>query len=481
MFWLLFRYVVFTVFVVLGVRFTVQRRHLELLCLYFWAVAFANCFVFIVTIWSPAKIVSLCMMWCVLFHKKERPPEHNTLYSTLFGLYVAVVVIGNLIALLTQFEVQVFKSSPIVRIILQDFSYLGAGILLFYGTLLKSGFAPRLFHSYAVAVEVSIIIAFIHLICNSAGFSFMPIMRAMEHNSSLQDASLSVKAMFGGEKVLRVYAFAGEPKNLGFLLVPYILMSIVCYVNGKVRRSPAYHIGMLVAAIFILIQTFSSSAIITFVLALPVLFLFVRHDLSQKTFMVMFAALLIAAPFIVSRAFKATEVALGVVDEKEFATALFERTFERGYNELNSGRQEVDIVNAYLDGGPLTLLFGWGIGQYTFHVEDSFTEDGALKTVQSGIVLSLADFGILGLLMYIFIGIVIFKSVSLSLKSPNTYEKMYSLAACSTYLSSFMYGSLFTSFILLMIAHYIRVVRKEKYGNSPRYYQPRRIKRRTFA
>ena len=479
MLWLLFRYSVFATFLLLALWFTIRHKHLELLCLYFWAIAFANCFVFAITIWTPAKVVSLFMLWCVLSHKKERPPENRTLYDTFFTLYLIMVILGNVAAVLSQFDVLVTKGSPFVRIVLQDFTYISAGILLFYGRLLKPGFAPRLFHSYAICVEVAILVALVHLVFNAAGLSFMPIMRAVEHNASFEDASLSVKATFGGEKVLRVYAFAGEPKNLGFLIVPYLLMSITCYVNGKIRRSRFYHLAMLLLGTFILVETFSSSAIIALILSLPVLLIYVLNGTNRKGFLIVFACMLLATPFAVKKTFGPD--ALSVVDDKEFATALFERTFERGYNELSNGRQEVDIFEAYLDGGPMVMLFGWGVGQYTFHVEDSFTQDGALKTVQSGVVLALADFGLVGILMYLLLSVILVRCVAHSLRSPSTYEKIYSLGAVSMYMGSLMYGSIYSCFIFLMVAHYIRLMRIEKYGDSDSYNQYRPVKRRSFA
>ena len=458
MFWVLFRYFVFAVFVALAFYYTVKHKHLALLCLYFWAIGFANCFVFYLTIWTPAKIVSLFMIWCILFHKKERPPEHETLYSVFFSFYVALVVLGNFVALFSQASVLVLEGNPLSRLLLQDFSYLTAGVLLFYGTLLKKGFAPRLYKAYCIAAETAICIAMVHLFCNAIGIHFMPINRAVEHNDSLVDTSLSVKAMFGGERVLRVYGFAGEPKNLGFYIVPYLLMSIVAFLNDKIRLSKPYHIIMFLTGLFILLETYSSSAIITFVITLPFLLVYFLKGMSKKSLMILLGAVVLASPI----AFRGMLSSGGDDSDTEFAKAMFERTFQRGYKELSHGRQEVDIIETYLEGGPLQLLFGWGIGQYTFHVEDSFTDDGALKTVQSGIVLAIADFGIPGIILYILLAIIVFKTLRYSHRHPGIWLKLYAIACMSSFLGSLMYGSIFTCFVYLMICHYIRIIPSKK-------------------
>ncbi|MBO4428235.1 MAG: hypothetical protein J5771_07140 [Bacteroidales bacterium] len=456
MFWLLFRYSVFAFFVLMAFWYTAKHKHLELLCLYFWAIGFANCFVYLGTIWNPAKMVSLFMIWCILTHEKQRPPEHKGLYNSFFSLYVVVVLMSNIVAMLTERNLLLVEdSSPIARVLLQDFSYLTMGVLLFYGNLLDYRFAPKVYKSYCTAVEVSIVIGLVHLVFNALGLTFMPIMRISQ--SALFDAADSVKAHFGEQTMLRVYAFAGEPKGLGFYLVPYLLMSITGIVSGKTRGSMARQIIFLLLGLFVLLNTFSSSAIIAFFLSLPFVLFYATGKFARRAMIGLVAIMAISAPFIIKHA------ALPSKDEGTgFAQALFDRTFKRGVDELSSGRQEVNIMETYMEGNFSQLLFGWGMGQYSFHVEKSFTENGDLRTVQSGIVHAVADFGLMGLVLYVILGFALIKALVRSSKGERTLPKLFAMAAFTSYMGSLMYGSLFTCFVFWMMYHYSELPWNEK-------------------
>ena len=448
MFWILFRYTVFAIFVLLAFWYTARHKHLELLCLYLWAVGFANCFVFLGTIWNPAKVVSLFMIWCLLAHEKKRPPEKKGLYQSFFSLYVVVVLMANIVAILSEKNLMLMEgSSPMGRLLLQDFSYLTMGVLLFYGNLLEGNYAPRVYRSYCAAVELSIVIGLVHLVFNALGLTFMPIMRISQ--SALFDAADSVKAHFGEQTMLRVYAFAGEPKGLGFYLVPYLIMSVVALVNGKARISMARHITFLVLGCFVLLNTFSSSAIIAFLLSLPFVLVYVDRKLARKALIVLGVVLLAASPVLLKRAMRP----LGD-DGIGFAQALYDRTFKRGVDELSSGRQEVNIMETYMEGNFSQLVFGWGMGQYSFHVEKSFTENGDLRTVQSGIVHAIADFGIMGLVLYLILAYAVIVALLKSAKGVRSAPKLFSAATLTSFVGSLMYGSLFTCFIFFMIYHY---------------------------
>ena len=456
MLWLLFRYSVFAFFVLMAFWLTAKHKHLELLCLYLWAIGFANCFVYLGTIWNPAKMVSLFMIWCILTHEKQRPPENKGLYNSFFSLYVVVVLMSNVVAMLTERDLLLVEdSSPIARVLLQDFSYLTMGVLLFYGNLLDYRFAPKVYKSYCTAVEVSIIIGLVHLVFNALGFTFMPIMRISQ--SALFDAADSVKAHFGEQTMLRVYAFAGEPKGLGFYLVPYLLMSIAALVQGKHRGTLARHVTFLLLGSFVLLNTFSSSAIIAFFLSLPFVLFFANRGFAKKALIGLAVIAAISVPFVLRHA------TLPMKDEGiGFGQALFDRTFKRGVDELSSGRQEVNIMETYMEGNFSQLLFGWGIGQYSFHVEKSFTENGDLRTVQSGIVHAVADFGIMGLVLYAILGYALITALIRSSKGKRTLPKLFAMAAFTSYMGSLMYGSLFTCFVFWMMYHYCELPWIEK-------------------
>lgn len=98
-------------------------------------------------------------------------------------------------------------------------------------------------------------------------------------------------------------------------------------------------------------------------------------------------------------------------------------------------------------------MFGWGVSQYTFHVPGQ-TIGGNLIPVQSGLVLTLADFGFVGVLLILTLGYFLLKLLRLSLQNKNIYAQAFSVAALSSFIGSLMFGSIVTCFIYMMLAIY---------------------------
>lgn len=122
---------------------------------------------------------------------------------------------------------------------------------------------------------------------------------------------------------------------------------------------------------------------------------------------------------------------------------------------MENDRQEKVILDNFLnnDTNIVFWLFGWGTSQYTFHVPRQ-SVGNALIPLQSGFVLTLTDFGILGILLLTMIAYIIIKLLQTSLRGNNSYAIAFSVASMSSFVGSLIFGSLVTCFIYLMLALY---------------------------
>lgn len=439
MIWLILQKIGFGIFLVLSIHYVLKKKYESLVSLYFWGIGFACCFVFFLTIWTPVKLVSLAMLWCLMFHKKVRPLVNGSTSQRLFNFLLIILFIGNIVALVTPKPIATF-ANPSMRVLLQDFSYLTNGAILLFGMMLRPGFIQRIYPKYCKAVEATVIIGVVHFICMEIGIGFMPILRTTAHEQIGNDAA-SVIANFGGIEQVRIYGFAGEPKGLGFFVAPYLASSIFCLFQEKYRNGKKYyHIGMLILSSFVLYNTFSSSALIALILVLPIILIFSSYKLKASHVIITFCVLL-------GGLISSIQPNDGSTSFKE---SMYERTFGRGENELENDRQETQIFEQYKKENIGYQIFGWGVGQYTFHVAGQ-AFDTSLRTLQSGLVLSFADFGIWGLCFYFYVAMIIISFLRRP-KNRSSHELLaFAIISATSFIGSLMYGSFLTCAIFLMI------------------------------
>ena len=72
MIWFIIRYTIFSIFVALTAYFVWKKKYEQLLWLYFFTFPFQNCAAYIITTWNPYKIVSLGMLFVIIFHRISR-------------------------------------------------------------------------------------------------------------------------------------------------------------------------------------------------------------------------------------------------------------------------------------------------------------------------------------------------------------------------------------------------------------------------
>lgn len=444
MFWSLFQEIGFYIFVLLTLLFVIRKEYVNLLVLHFWALAFATCFKFAITIWTPDKIVDLGIIFCIVVQRSKRKKRSLRLLKTLLFIYIVLLVVGNINALISipKYELAL---NPKVRLLLQDFAYVVALGLLFFGQILPTGFVREFYKKYCTAIEIGAIIpGLIHYVCNRIDIPFMPIKRiGGEYN--LAD---SVLAQFGDSFVTRVYGFAGEPKGLAFLLVPYLAIVLVCFLGGDSQRKNWKTLLFALLGLFVLIQTYSSSALITFILLAPFILLFCSNRRSIFAVGALLSSVFILAGVLLH------DVVTGQDRVTQFIENVYGRTFDRGMIEIEEGRQETEIMDAYRESGPKVWLLGWGLAQYTFNVPDMINDENQLIPVQSGLVITLADFGVLGILVMIYVAILILGLLKKTRALKNPLPLAMAMAALAKFIESLSHGSLMTSLLFLMIATY---------------------------
>lgn len=449
MIWFLLQKVGFYIFLFLTIYFVANKKFFNLLVLYFWGMAFATCYQFVYTIWFPTKVVALGMVASMIFlADKKRKSIVTGIIKPFVIIFLLTLTVGDILGFLSTPE-YAHHINRISRIINTNYTYLTTLAVLFYGTMLPKGFVKQLYPQYCLAVEVAIVFGIIHFLCMKAGIEFMPILR--------QDGSFNEEAAFAsatGERILRIYGVSGEPKSLAFLVLPYLIASLIMFSQGIYRRnSQKYHLVMLFAGIMVLIYTFSSAALITFAVGVPVImwFLPLKHLVSK----LIPAGVIAILAFGLWSAWDDIDTDPTFQTEKQgFIGLLYDRSFGRAQEEMEGDRQERVILDHFIgDPNPLSRVIGYGTAQYTFHIPGQ-TIGNALIPVQSGFVLSLCDFGLLGIALYIILTSIVVKTVIRSYHTRRSYGMAFGGAALASLIGSFMFGSVVTCLIYLLPALY---------------------------
>ena len=455
MIWFLLQKIGFWIFVGLSVYFTARKRMTDLMSLYFWGMTFATCYQFAITIWFPTKIVVLAMMICLIIYGSERRDSDAVSYIKPFSFtFITILIIGDLIGILTpaEYATHINKFS---RIFNTNYTYITSIALLFYGCMMPRGFVKKTYPQYCLAMEVAIGFGILHFLCSKVGIEFMPILR--------QDGSVNLEALaeVGDSIMTRIYGVSGEPKGLAFLVCPYVLMMMVMYSQEKFRfNNPKYHIAMIILGIFVLINTYSSAALIDFAIATPLLLLFLPMKRLISKLIPPLIMLFALVGFV--SLLKDTFADTPQKESPNMLEALYERSFGRAQDEMSGDRQERIILDYFIDDRDISVHFwGYGTAQYTFHIPGQ-TIGNALIPVQSGLVLTLVDFGLLGIVLYAWLFIMILRLLRKSYYSSSIYAIGFSVAALSSFIGSLMFGSIVSCFVYFMLALYAYYDRQEK-------------------
>ena len=436
MIWLVVRYLIFALFVIAGIYCIIRRKYHLLVLLYFLSFPFQNCAAYIaITTWNPYKIISVCMFLCLVFYHK---PRQQSSIIRNYGITIISIVCFTALLGLTYLPNKL-SASGISRVISQSFTYcLGIIPLLFMVFLSKEQLIKSLRY-YEYALYTLIALGFIHFAFLKAGIPFAPIIR------DFGTTNYWAIAKFGGENVDRIYGLCGEPKNMGLYVTPYVVWKIV-----QLFLEPSKWVKVsisLAVALFIFFYTYSSTAYIAFVAAIPLALVIVTR--IRSNFIVNIGVYL----FVITVLGAFWYINLGntiKLPESQFVKSFTERSFERAENELEDERTEVRVLRDFQNAPVVEKITGYGPGLYVYHTA-GLTFGRGYNPMQSGIVLNLVDFGVLGIFALLFLLFIALSVIARAIKQRNLTAIYFMCIGGTTFLGNSGYSMMGGCILLGML------------------------------
>lgn len=441
MIWFVIRYTIFSIFVALTIYFVWKKKYEQLVWLYFFTFPFQNCAAYIVTSWNPYKVVALGMAAVMLLQpiKRRQPVE----LKRLFIYFIFLLLASNIVA--------VFMPSPVagmrglLRTFIQDITYLLGFIPILFLKWLPVDFGKRVLKWYTAAICTLIGIGFIHYAFLRAGIPFAPIIR------DVGTTNLVAAAHFGDSIVFRIYGLCGEPKNMAFALVPFVLYILARIFIGKDRTKRVWII--LLASIFILINTYSSAAYIEFTIGVIAVVFFTLDSVGRKAKCLSISLFLLCCTltYAYTLVFSNKNISPHSQEQQNFIENFYERSFGRAHDEMEEGRTETVIFKDYLySDNVLYYLLGYGPGQYSFHSKDLTFAKGYIP-VQSGLVLNLVDFGLCGYAYFFFLLLFVWKIYRRSKQTSDRIPLYFVIMGGAVLLGNMMYSMMGGSILIGML------------------------------
>ncbi|MEJ5232954.1 MAG: hypothetical protein WHV64_12195 [Geminicoccaceae bacterium] len=338
------------------------------------------------TVWFPEKIVMFGVLVHVAIHiravlRAASPSLRVQLLLLLIWVAVSLTAINVIEAPLARDYVDGLQGS-VWRPFVQASNYLMyAGLVLLPGIAIRSANDCKNFWKVALVFAIILVAGgVVQIGLTLLGIPFMPILRFHGEHSLLAAFEYADTVMW------RVYSFAGEPKALASFLVP-VLAAVA--MAGASDQSPGWFRSrlLLMGVATILLLTFSSSGLIGFALAVPILQVVIMRSNAGYLFRLghLFAVLAIAV--------LGASVLLGfdVLQLVQFRTV--------GRLEAEWGERPEREVLEYLFGDPALLLTGVGPGMIVFHVP-GFHYGSGIAPLESGWLTHLAELGIIGLALH---------------------------------------------------------------------------------
>lgn len=441
MIWFIIRYTIFSIFVALTVYFVWKKKYEQLLWLYFFTFPFQNCAAYIITTWNPYKIVSLGMLFVIIFHRISRklPAELRRLTYYFSFLLIA----GNIIALFMPSSTAGLRG--IIRLLVQNITYILGFVPIIYLKWLPRDFGKRVLKWYSAAICTLIGIGFIHYTFLKAGIPFAPIIRDVGMTNDV------AATMFGSNVVNRIYGFCGEPKNMAFALVPFVLLILSKIFIGKEYNKRILFIG--ICALFILINTYSSAAYIEFFIGIVSVAYYALDRMNSKLKVLLISSSLLCCTLFYAHTLVELPNTEGadLKQEKTFVENLYDRSFGRAHSEIEEGRLEVQIFKDYIQSGNIVYyLFGYGPGQYSFHSQNLTFARGYIP-VQSGLVLNLVDFGFFGFVYFIYLLLFVLKLYKKNKNNHNNLTLYFIIMGSAVLIGNTMYSMMGGSILIGML------------------------------
>ena len=435
MIWFVIRYLIFTLFIIAGLYCTVKRKYHLLVFLYFLSFPFQNCAAFAITTWNPYKVISVFMFICLLLDHKHRP--QSLIINRYAVTVISVVCISALLGL--TYLPNKLSTIGISRVIAQSFTYCPGIVPLLFMVYLSKIQLNKTLQYYEYAIYILIGLGLVHFAFLKFGIPFAPIIR------DVGTTNYWAIAKFGGENVDRLYGLCGEPKHMGLYIAPYVVWKIV---QLCVETSNRFKTSIKLAfALFIFLHTYSSTAYIAFVAAIPLAFVVItriRSNLFLNIGVYLIIVCVLGACWYVN---------LGntiILPKSQFVESFTERSFERAENELEDERTEVRVLRDYTNAPVVEKITGYGPGLYVYHTA-GLTFSQGFNPMQSGIVLNLVDFGVLGIFALLFLLFIALSVISKAIKQRNLTAIYFMCIGGTTFLGNCGYSMMGGSILLGML------------------------------
>lgn len=437
MIWEIIRYGIFALFLCLTCFFVYRQKHEYLLWLYFFTFPFQNCAFYLITTWNPYKVVAIGMLFCILFHPANS--RTSDVLKRIVAYFFIMLLLSNLFSLLMPPEN--VGTRTLIRLLVQDATYILGVVPLLFMNRLPRDFDQRVIKWYTYAICTLIGIGFVHYFFLKAGIPFAPIIRDVGTSNAV------AATFFGGDTVFRIYGLCGEPKNMAFALTPFVLFLITNFLYKKKLDLKA--VTILALGLFILLNTFSSAAFIEFAIGLIGVVILILSRTNKLVAILTISTVLVIGSFGLFLSEIQKTQPTNAKTEISFINSFYERSFGRAQNEIEDGRSEVLITKDFIESNnPIYYLFGYGPGQYSFHSKN-LTFSGGYIPVQSGLVLNLVDFGLIG---YLFFFYLLYQVYTLYKKSKSNDISFYFIViGCCTMIGNFMYSMMGGSILIGML------------------------------
>ena len=376
------------------------------------------------------------MLCCMIFYKADRLQSKALINYTL--------LIISLLFISASFGLTYLRHSLInqalIRAITQSITYiLGITPLLFTVFLTKEQLYKTLAY-YEKAMYILIGIGFIHYFFIRAGLQFAPIFRNLGDYTSE-----NALAQFGNDEVFRIYGFSGEPKNMALYIAPYVVWKFIQIFSESTKR--LRHFIELLLSSFILLHTFSSTAFISVTLSLPfalAMMYYVRRNILIN--IGLYLVIILGLGTIMY-----TQLGNSIeLPQSEFINSFNERSFQRAQSELEDERTDVIVLRDFENSSIAEKITGYGPGLYVYHTA-GLTFGRGFNPMQSGIVLNLVDFGVLGIFALLFLLFIALSVISRAIKQRNLTAIYFMCIGGTTFLGNCGYSMMGGSILLGML------------------------------
>ncbi len=375
-----------------------RRKPDLLLALSLTALGFGNFWVvFLGSICLPHKIVGLWSLAYVLLQAQtwSRPltgaKRHQLIIIFLWFLLACLLAYSLPLppAAVNSSGTQGASFRPLVQLV----GYMSALSLvpLSFAAARVPGGMTRVLGIYAAAVLVVCIIAVYQYIVLKMGLPFMPIYRPDGGHSEL--AAFGI----GGEVVARLYSVAGEPKQLGVFLTPFVVMGISLSFESR-RRWPLWWNRRSVFALAAIVDVLTYSTAVLLALGIATL-LAVFWNL--RGYIRALASVLALVGMTGAMALSPDKARAPVKQTTGLDEVFYTRTIGRLQVE-GANRPEAQVLRKLTIDFPEYFPIGFGLGMAAYYIEGFYLGEGGVEPIDLGWITLLTDFGAIGVALILF-------------------------------------------------------------------------------